>query len=74
MLDRIRSVGATARFLLNPDAHDRQTIATLRSLFDTVMTADDSLSEWTPATTPVPSTANAVLDLELQTPGIFAWT
>lgn len=41
LLGRIRKAGADAMFHLDPDAHDERTVATLRSLFDTVATPDE---------------------------------
>lgn len=49
MTDRIRAVGSDARFLLDPAAHEAQTVATLRALFDSVMTPDGQPAESLPA-------------------------
>jgi len=41
LTSQIRGTGAIAHYHLDPDAHDRQTLATLRSLFDAVVAVDD---------------------------------
>lgn len=43
---RITTVGGVGHFHLDPEAHDRQTIATLRGLFDAVIEVQAS-GEWT---------------------------
>lgn len=42
LLERLQSEGAFAHFHLDPSAHDDRTLATLRSLFDAVVEADDA--------------------------------
>jgi len=39
---RLQSSGAVAHFHLNPEAHDDQTVSTLRTLFDAVIEGTDS--------------------------------
>jgi hypothetical protein len=43
---RIKTVGGVGHFHLDPEAHDRQTIATLKGLFDAVIEVDEDGS-WT---------------------------
>ena len=38
---RIKTVGGVGHFHLDPDAHDTQTVATLKGLFDAVVEVDD---------------------------------
>jgi len=38
---RVRSVGAVGHFHVDPDAHDDQDLATLKGLFDAVVSIDD---------------------------------
>jgi hypothetical protein len=42
---RIASIGGVAHFHMDPGAHDEQTVTTIRSLFDTVLTYEDGA--WT---------------------------
>lgn len=46
LVDRIRQAGASAYYRLDPAAHDERTIATIRSLFDSVVAFEDD--EWRP--------------------------
>jgi hypothetical protein len=41
LIGRLSSAGASAHFLLDPRAHDDQTVDTFRPLFDTVLDVDD---------------------------------
>lgn len=41
LTERLRTVDAVAHYHLDPNAHDAQTVATLTSLFDAVVTLDD---------------------------------
>lgn len=41
LIGRLKTVDAVAHFHLDASAHDQQTIATLRSLFDTVVKVED---------------------------------
>lgn len=44
---RVKTVGATGHYHIDPDAHDRQTMATLTGLFDAVVEFDeDGDSGW----------------------------
>lgn len=43
---RIKTVGATGHYHLDPEAHDRQTLATLKGLFDAVVEVEEDGS-WT---------------------------
>jgi hypothetical protein len=38
---RVKTVGGTGHYHLDPEAHDRQTMATLKGLFDAVVEVDD---------------------------------
>ncbi len=38
---RVKTVGGTGYYRLDPDAHDRQTLATLKGLFDAVVEVDE---------------------------------
>lgn len=38
---RVKTVGAVGHYHLDPEAHDRQTIATLKGLFDAVIEVED---------------------------------
>lgn len=39
--DRVESAGAVGHYHIDPDAHDRQTLATLEGLFDAVVTVEE---------------------------------
>jgi len=43
---RVKTVGGTGHYHLDPEAHDSQTLATLKGLFDAVVEVDDDGS-WT---------------------------
>ena len=38
---RVKTVGGTGHYHIDPDAHDRQTLATLKGLFDAVVEVDE---------------------------------
>jgi hypothetical protein len=41
LVNRVKATGATAHYHLDPDQHDDRTIATLTSLFDTIVAYED---------------------------------
>lgn len=45
MTNRLASAGVTAHYHLDPEAHDRQTVATIKSLFDTIVEVGED-GEW----------------------------
>ena len=46
---RVSSAGAVGHYHLDPDAHDEQTLATIRGLFDAVVEVDET-GDWTVTT------------------------
>lgn len=43
---RVKTVGGTGFYRIDPDAHDSQTMATIKGLFDAVVTREDD-GTWT---------------------------
>ncbi len=43
--DRVESAGAVGHYHVDPDAHDRETLATLEGLLDAVVTVDED-GDW----------------------------
>jgi hypothetical protein len=50
LVNRVKSTGATAHYHLDPSAHDDRTVATLTSLFDTVVAYEEG--RWRKTTWP----------------------
>lgn len=50
LVNRVKATGATAHYHLDPSAHDDRTVATLTSLFDTVVAYEDG--RWRETTWP----------------------
>ena len=50
LVNRVKSTGATAHYHLDPSAHEDSTVATLTSLFDTVVAHEEG--RWQETTWP----------------------